>query len=148
MTPFVCFILIFHPLVIGVLGSMLPTSASSLKDVFSTLAVGMVNISSSFGRIPETLIGVDVNPDVAALGRKSGVYRKVHAAPADEIPEPDASFDHIFANCSLEHMDNLDAVLTEIKRCLKPGGTCALQCGYGSVCRVVAIAESRCDGWV
>lgn len=71
----------------------------------------------------ENVVGLDMNPDVASLGRKSGVYRNVHAAPADKIPEPDASFDHVFANCSLEHMDNLDAVLTEINRCLKPGGT-------------------------
>lgn len=67
--------------------------------------------------------GVDMSPEVAELGRQSGVYREVHVAPAHRVPEPDASFDHVFANCSLEHMDHLDAVLAEIHRCLKPGGT-------------------------
>jgi SAM-dependent methyltransferase len=67
--------------------------------------------------------GVDMSPEVAELGRQSGVYREVHVAPAHRVPEPDASFDHVFANCSLEHMDHLDAVLAEIYRCLKPGGT-------------------------
>jgi SAM-dependent methyltransferase len=61
--------------------------------------------------------------DVAGLARQSGVYREVHVAPAHQVPEPDASFDHVFANCSLEHMDYLDAVLAEIDRCLQPGGT-------------------------
>lgn len=69
------------------------------------------------------VVGVDMNPGVAELGRQSGVYREVHAVPAHQIPEPEASFDHVFANCSLEHMDDLDAVLAEIHRTLKPGGT-------------------------
>lgn len=69
------------------------------------------------------VIGVDMNPEVAELGLQSGVYRDVHIAPAHHVPEPDAGFDHVFANCSLEHMDDLDAVLADIHRCLKPGGT-------------------------
>jgi SAM-dependent methyltransferase len=69
------------------------------------------------------VVGVDMSPEVAELGRQSGVYREVHVGPAHKVPEADASFDHVFANCSLEHMDNLDAVLAEIRRCLKPGGT-------------------------
>jgi SAM-dependent methyltransferase len=46
----------------------------------------------------------------------------VHVSPAYKIPEGDGTFDHVFANCSLEHMDHLDKVLTEVNRCLKPGG--------------------------
>lgn len=69
------------------------------------------------------VVGVDMNPEVAESGRQSGVYCEVHVVPAHLVPEPDASFDHVFANCSLEHMDSLDAVLDEIHRCLKPGGT-------------------------
>jgi SAM-dependent methyltransferase len=74
---------------------------------------------------PQTtdVVGVDMNPGVAELGRQNGVYREVHVAPAHQVPEPDTSFDHVFANCSLEHMDHLDTVLAEIYRCLKPGGT-------------------------
>ncbi|BBO67068.1 hypothetical protein DSCA_09980 [Desulfosarcina alkanivorans] len=69
------------------------------------------------------VVGVDNNPGIVELGRKSGVYRNVHTVLAHNVPEPDASFDHVFANCSLEHMDRLNAVLAEIHRCLKPGGT-------------------------
>lgn len=71
----------------------------------------------------DDVVGVEIDPVVAKLGEDSGVYRQVHVAPAHCVPEPDASFDHVFANCSLEHMDHLDAVLTEIHRCLKPGGS-------------------------
>jgi ubiquinone/menaquinone biosynthesis C-methylase UbiE len=68
------------------------------------------------------VVGVDMNPEVAESGRRSGVYRRVHVVPAHQLPETDASFEHVFANCSLEHMDHLDTVLAEIHRCLKPGG--------------------------
>jgi SAM-dependent methyltransferase len=69
------------------------------------------------------VVGVDMDPAVSQLGRQSGVYREVHLAPAHQVPESDASFDHVFANCSLEHMDHVEAVLAEIHRCLAPGGT-------------------------
>jgi SAM-dependent methyltransferase len=69
------------------------------------------------------VVGVDMDAAVAQLGRQSGVYREVHIAPAHQVPESDAGFDHVFANCSLEHMDRIDAVLAEIHRCLAPGGT-------------------------
>lgn len=69
------------------------------------------------------VIGVDREPGVIELAKKSGVYREVHVAEAHQIPEANASFDNVFANCSLEHMDYLDAVLAEIYRCLKPGGS-------------------------
>jgi ubiquinone/menaquinone biosynthesis C-methylase UbiE len=69
------------------------------------------------------VVGVDFDSETAERGRQSGVYQAVHTTVAHEIPEPSASFDHAFANCSLEHMDNLDGVLSEIARCLKVGGT-------------------------
>jgi len=71
----------------------------------------------------DNVVGIDMDPAVAEAGRNSGVYRGIHVTPAHRIPEANNSFDHVFANCSLEHMDNLDDVLAEIYRCLKPGGT-------------------------
>lgn len=70
----------------------------------------------------EQVIGLDISPEVVALGRASGVYEKVYLSAAHQVPEADASFDCVFANCSLEHMDELDKVIGEISRCLKPGG--------------------------
>ncbi|MDK4741312.1 class I SAM-dependent methyltransferase [Rhizobium sp. CNPSo 3464] len=71
----------------------------------------------------DNVVGVDMDPQAVENGRQSGVYRSVHLAAAHQVPEPSSSFDHAFANCSLEHMDHLGAVLAEIERCLKPGGT-------------------------
>jgi SAM-dependent methyltransferase len=68
------------------------------------------------------VVGIDMSPEAINLAKASGVYRNVHLSPAHKINELDSSFDYIFANCSLEHMDHLDEVLLEIYRCLKPGG--------------------------
>lgn len=71
----------------------------------------------------ERVTGIDINPTVVNLAKKSGVYHNVHLTLAHQLPEPDATFDHVFANCSLEHMDDLNQVLAEVYRCLKPGGS-------------------------
>lgn len=71
----------------------------------------------------KNVTGVELDPGVADAGMRSGVYAGIHVTSADRIPEPDASFDAVFANCSLEHMDNLEGVIRELNRCLKPGGT-------------------------
>jgi len=66
--------------------------------------------------------GVDHNAQAVELARQSGFYRQVHHAPAHTIPAPDGAFASAFANCSLEHMDELDSVLGEVWRVVRPGG--------------------------
>jgi SAM-dependent methyltransferase len=69
----------------------------------------------------KTVVGVDHDPHVAAAARNTGVYREVHVASADRLPLASNSMDSAFANCSLEHMDRLPAVLRSIHRALRPG---------------------------
>jgi SAM-dependent methyltransferase len=51
--------------------------------------------------------------------RRGGVYV---AADAARMPLASASFDFVVANHSLEHFEDLDAVLREIARVIRPGG--------------------------
>lgn len=66
--------------------------------------------------------GIDINPASVLAAQNSGVYKSVHTCSAIEMPFESASFSSVFANCSLEHMDNLPGVLRSIERVLKPGG--------------------------
>jgi SAM-dependent methyltransferase len=69
-----------------------------------------------------TLVGVDIDPLETRDAAESGVYRRVHTAPGAGIPEPDASFDFAFSNSVLEHIDELDPVMADVARVLRPGG--------------------------
>lgn len=76
-----------------------------------------------FARVPGVRwIGLDIDPSDALLASKRGVYESVHTAPATAIPEPDGSFDVVFSNSVLEHVEQLDDVVDEVRRVLRPGG--------------------------
>ena len=66
--------------------------------------------------------GVDHDLTVVEAARRGGVYRQVIQGSAQELAVPAAGFSSVFANCALEHMDDLPAVMRSIHRSLKPGG--------------------------
>ena len=68
------------------------------------------------------LVGVDIDPLETAAAAKYDFYERIHTVPAQTIPEPDASFDYIISNSVLEHIPDLEGVIAEVGRLLKPGG--------------------------
>jgi len=69
-----------------------------------------------------SLVGVDIDPLETRDAVESGVYRRVHTVPADRIPEPAASFDFVYSNSVLEHIDDIEPVIAEVSRLLRPAG--------------------------
>jgi SAM-dependent methyltransferase len=67
--------------------------------------------------------GIDLEPAAVERATQSGVYRRVWRADAARLPEDIGPFESVFANCSLEHMDNIDGVFASVRRMLTPGGT-------------------------
>jgi SAM-dependent methyltransferase len=71
-------------------------------------------------------VGIDVMArDLPEAASRPGVYRKVMFASATALPCADASFNTIVSNCVIEHIPDNAAVLREISRVLRPGGTFA-----------------------
>ncbi len=68
------------------------------------------------------MVGIDLDPNETALAEQLKLYQLIHVAPAHQIPEADNTFDWVFSNSVLEHIPNLDEVLQEVARVLKPGG--------------------------
>lgn len=66
--------------------------------------------------------GVDIDPRAVELAKQSGVYREVYETSADQLPFEDETFESVFSNCAMEHMDNIDGVLGEIHRVLRKNG--------------------------
>ncbi|WP_445192410.1 class I SAM-dependent methyltransferase [Sphingomonas sp. Tas61C01] len=73
------------------------------------------------GRIPN-LVGIDPDPLETAAARRYDFYARLHTVGGDAIPEPDATFDYVISNSVLEHIPNLEPVIREVGRVLKPGG--------------------------
>jgi len=68
------------------------------------------------------LVGLDNDPQESALARARNIYQEVVTAPADLLPFSDGRFDFVFSNSVLEHIENIDGVLAEVARVLRPGG--------------------------
>lgn len=68
------------------------------------------------------MVGIDIDPREAALAEKLSFYERIHVVPGDKIPELDQTFDWVFSNSVLEHIPNIDEVIKEVARLLKPGG--------------------------
>ncbi|MEO6652964.1 MAG: class I SAM-dependent methyltransferase [Ilumatobacteraceae bacterium] len=72
-------------------------------------------------------VGIDVRSDelVEAFGRGPTVYRSVVRTDATSLPFADGAFATVISNCVIEHIPDNAAVLSEIGRVLRPGGTFA-----------------------
>lgn len=69
-------------------------------------------------------LDVGLDPWEAPLreAEKRDVYQEVVRANGDQIPYPDAYFSSAVSNSVLEHIPDLDPVLRDLARVLKPGG--------------------------
>lgn len=69
--------------------------------------------------------GVDVYEDHVLAAKEFADTRGINAefihAPGEELPFPDAKFDSIVATDVFEHVQNVERVLSECHRVLKPG---------------------------
>jgi ubiquinone/menaquinone biosynthesis C-methylase UbiE len=76
-----------------------------------------------------TVAGTDVEAERIARARErwqGDAALEFTQAPAEALPFPDESFDGVFFNEVLEHVDDEAQSLAEIRRVLKPGGTLAV----------------------
>lgn len=71
-------------------------------------------------------VGIDLQQsELIEASERPDVYRHVARADASSLCFADDSFDTVLSNCAIEHMPDLDAVISEVARVLRPGGTFA-----------------------
>jgi SAM-dependent methyltransferase len=70
--------------------------------------------------------GIDINPDEVKRAQASASYNTLICGNVCHVALPDSFFESAIANCSLEHVPELPAALSNIRRSLKPGGTFVL----------------------
>jgi ubiquinone/menaquinone biosynthesis C-methylase UbiE len=106
------------------LEALAPLAGKSLLD----LGCGAGETSVYFALQGAAVTAVDLSPGMIAVGKrlaaKHGARVDFLTAPAETLPFPDASFDLVFGNGVLHHVELVPA-LREIRRVLKPGGKAA-----------------------
>ena len=69
----------------------------------------------------EDYTGVDVSAAAVEAARERG-RNVLQVAPGDALPFPDAAFDGVVLKDVLEHVPDPVALVTEVRRVLRPGG--------------------------
>lgn len=67
-------------------------------------------------------VGLDPDPARVAEAARSGAYRLCLVSSGTRLPFGDSSFASVMSNCVLEHIPDVEAVLSEVARVLRPGG--------------------------
>lgn len=93
------------------------------KDVLD-IASGEGYGSAHLARVARSVVGVDISPD--AIRHASRTYRRTNlnyvAGNCQSIPLTQHSVDVVVSFETIEHIENHRAMLSEIKRVLRPGG--------------------------
>ena len=93
-----------------------------------TFNAPVLEIGCGNGRFTSLLLqqvdwGIDLNPrEVDLCSRASGIYRRLSSMDARRLRFTAGVFATVFANCVVEHIPDLDRVLAECRRVLRPGG--------------------------
>jgi SAM-dependent methyltransferase len=70
----------------------------------------------------EICAGIDIKLNSLKTAQSNGTYRMVANADATHLPLNNSSFRTVYSNGAIEHMKDLNVVLSEIARILMPGG--------------------------
>jgi ubiquinone/menaquinone biosynthesis C-methylase UbiE len=90
-----------------------------------------------------TVAGLDLNPGMLAVARdvaRTAPPIEWHQSSAEAMPLPDAAFDVVFCQLSLQFFPDKAAALREMRRVLTPGGRLLLSVP-GPTPRIFAIAD-------
>jgi len=95
----------------------------TLSGPILDLGCGEGNIARVvFGDKKVEVIGLDDWQEILQQTANSGIYRHLVLADATKMPFESGSFNTVFSNSVIEHIKDLDRLLTEAARILKPEG--------------------------
>ncbi|MDA8123904.1 MAG: methyltransferase domain-containing protein [Deltaproteobacteria bacterium] len=92
---------------------------------------GAITTGLAAAILPGEAVGIDMGESQIAAAREWAAAKgqqnvRFEVGNLYEIPFPDASFDAVFANTVLEHVDDPGRAMREMRRVLKPGGVVGL----------------------
>lgn len=83
-------------------------------------------LAEEFARVGLEVTGIDPAPETIETARAhasaSGLAIEYQTGSGEQLPFPEGSFDHVTCCDVLEHVEDVERVISEIARVLKPGG--------------------------
>lgn len=133
-----------HELASGVLEWLAVQPGESVLD----LGCGQGQLTKSIAGAGANVVGVDSSAQMVAAARARGVIAE--EGNAEALPFATQSFDAVFSNAALHWVRDQDAMMSEVRRVLKPGGRFVAEMGgHGNVAaiRVALIAVLERHGY-
>jgi len=133
-----------HGLASGVLEWLAVQPGEAVLD----LGCGQGQLTQSIAAAGANVVGVDSSAQMVAAARARGVIAE--EGNAEALPFDTQSFDAVFSNAALHWVRDQDAMMSEVRRVLKPGGRFVAEMGgHGNVAaiRVALIAVLERHGY-
>ncbi|MFZ0339444.1 MAG: methyltransferase domain-containing protein [Terracidiphilus sp.] len=107
----------------GALEWLAPQAGERILD----LGCGDGQLTERIAATGAVVTGIDASPNMVAAARARGIDAK--EGSAESLPFPDQSFDAVFSNAVLHWVRGQDAMMTEVRRVLRPGGRFVAEMG-------------------
>jgi SAM-dependent methyltransferase len=115
----------------GVLEWLAPQAAENILD----LGCGAGQLTERIAAAGAKVTGVDASPNMVAATRARGIAAE--DGSAESLPFADRSFDAVFSNAVLHWVRGQDAMMTEVRRVLRPGGRFVAEMGgHGNIAAI------------
>jgi SAM-dependent methyltransferase len=99
------------------------------------LGCGDGQLTQRIAAIGASVAGLDLSPEMVAAARGRGIAAELGCA--EELPFAESSFDAAFSNAALHWVRDQDAMMTEVRRVLRPGGRFVAEMGgHGNVAAI------------
>jgi len=107
------------------------------RDVLE-IGCGIATDGIRFARNGARYVGIDLAPGAIKIAKERfklyGVNGEFNICNAERLPFPDGSFDHVYSFGVIHHYPDTEAIIKEIHRVLRPGGTvCAMVYNRNSI---------------
>ncbi len=103
--------------------TMFELTEAGTNSVVLDIATGTGLIAKEFIGKVNKVVGLDISPEMAEQAK--GIVDEIHFSPAEKMPFDDNTFDTVVCRQGLQFVE-LDKVISEIYRVLKPGGVVVL----------------------
>jgi ubiquinone/menaquinone biosynthesis C-methylase UbiE len=116
------------------------------RGVALDAACGTGRHSAYLGSLGHTVIGVDSSAAMLERAREKVPDGEFHEADLHDLPLPDDHVDLVVCGLALVHVPDLEPVLAELVRVLRPGGDLVISDQRGLIGVVLPVVKERTDG--